>query len=183
MLILFMRMILTTLLVNELYNQMLIAYSCMFRIGCKPILLITLTWLKCVEKWLKVVALGLWVLIRLKLCMSRVWPLGHDGSVLLSVVAQALLCIPFLCRWSSSLFRWCQQWLSVGGLDHWGLDSVLGPIPGLELPRKVFTFRVRWIVLTLGDNRLCWKHVLSFEALLASSFVNINLSCNNLTWT
>jgi hypothetical protein len=59
MLILFMRMILTTLLVNELYNQMLIAYSCMFRIGCKPILLITLTWLKCVEKWLKVVALGL----------------------------------------------------------------------------------------------------------------------------
>jgi hypothetical protein len=31
----------------------------------------------------------------------EVWPLGHDGSVLLSVVAQALLC-NFLCAGSSS---------------------------------------------------------------------------------
>jgi hypothetical protein len=31
----------------------------------------------------------------------EVWPLGHDGSVLLSVVAQALLC-NFLCACSSS---------------------------------------------------------------------------------
>jgi hypothetical protein len=30
----------------------------------------------------------------------EVWPLGHDGSVLLSVVAQALLC-NFLCADSS----------------------------------------------------------------------------------
>jgi hypothetical protein len=41
-----MRMILATLLVNELLNQMLIDYTCMFRVGCKPIMLITLTWLK-----------------------------------------------------------------------------------------------------------------------------------------
>jgi hypothetical protein len=32
----------------------------------------------------------------------KVWPLGHDGSVLLSVVAQALLC-NFLCAGSTSL--------------------------------------------------------------------------------
>jgi hypothetical protein len=31
----------------------------------------------------------------------KVWPLGHDGSVLLSVVTQALLC-NFLCAGSSS---------------------------------------------------------------------------------
>jgi hypothetical protein len=31
----------------------------------------------------------------------EVWPLGHDGSVLLSVVAQVLLC-NFLCAGSSS---------------------------------------------------------------------------------
>jgi hypothetical protein len=33
----------------------------------------------------------------------KVWPLGHDGLVLLSVVAQALLC-SFLCAGSSLLF-------------------------------------------------------------------------------
>jgi hypothetical protein len=32
----------------------------------------------------------------------EVWPLGHDGSVLLSVVTQALLC-NFLCACSSLL--------------------------------------------------------------------------------
>jgi hypothetical protein len=52
----------------------------------------------------------------------EVWPLGHDGSVLLSVVAQALLC-NFLCAGSSSslLFsdadddcQWKSRLLSVG---------------------------------------------------------------------
>jgi hypothetical protein len=33
----------------------------------------------------------------------EVWPLGHGGSVLLSIVAQALLC-NFLCAGSSLLF-------------------------------------------------------------------------------
>jgi hypothetical protein len=33
----------------------------------------------------------------------KVWPLGHDGSVLLRVVAQSLLC-SFLCAGSSLLF-------------------------------------------------------------------------------
>jgi hypothetical protein len=28
----------------------------------------------------------------------EVWPLGHDGSVLLSVIAQTLLCNFFVCR-------------------------------------------------------------------------------------
>jgi hypothetical protein len=34
-----------------------------------------------------------------------------------------------------------------------------------------------------SSNRFRRKHVLSFEALLASSLVNINLSCNTLTGT
>jgi hypothetical protein len=54
MLILLMRMILTTLLVNELLNQMLIDHTCMFRIGCKFMMLITLTWIKTCLKVIKV---------------------------------------------------------------------------------------------------------------------------------
>jgi hypothetical protein len=51
----------------------------------------------------------------------EVWPLGHDGSVLLSVVAQALLC-NFLCAGSPSLlsgdaddgYQWKYRLLSAG---------------------------------------------------------------------
>jgi hypothetical protein len=52
----------------------------------------------------------------------EVWPLGHDGSVLLSTVAQALLC-NFLCAGSSSSLlsddadngcQWKSRLISVG---------------------------------------------------------------------
>jgi hypothetical protein len=44
----------------------------------------------------------------------EVWPLGHDGSVLLSVVAQALLCI-FLCAGSSSSLLLAKPLMAVSG--------------------------------------------------------------------
>jgi hypothetical protein len=44
----------------------------------------------------------------------EVWPLGHDGSVLVSVVAQALLCI-FLCAGSSSSLLSVKLLTTVGG--------------------------------------------------------------------
>jgi hypothetical protein len=70
----------------------------------------------------------------------EVWPLGHDGSILLSVVAQALLC-NFLCADSSSSLL--PMKLSVGSLGFYLLDSVWNPIAGVELPKEVFTSRVR----------------------------------------
>jgi hypothetical protein len=54
MLILLMRMILTTLLVNKcLTYQMLIDYTCIFRICCKPIMLITVILAKTCLKVIK----------------------------------------------------------------------------------------------------------------------------------
>jgi hypothetical protein len=44
----------------------------------------------------------------------KVWPLGHDGSVLLSVVAQALLC-NFLCAGSSSSLLPAKPLMAVSG--------------------------------------------------------------------
>jgi hypothetical protein len=44
----------------------------------------------------------------------EVWPLGHDGSVLLSVVAQALLC-NFLCVGSSSSLLLAEPLMAVSG--------------------------------------------------------------------
>jgi hypothetical protein len=73
----------------------------------------------------------------------EVWPLGDDGSVLLSVVAQALLC-NFLCAVSSSSLlsgdaddgcQWKSRLLSVG--------FVLNPVAGVELPKEAFTSRAR----------------------------------------
>jgi hypothetical protein len=88
-------------------------------IGCKPMILITLTWLKLDQKCLKLVVVGLWIIYHLEPCMSRSWPLGHIGSVLLSVVTQAFLC-NILCVRFSSLFRRCRWRLAVGSL---GFDS------------------------------------------------------------
>jgi hypothetical protein len=44
----------------------------------------------------------------------EVWPLGHDGSVLLSVVAQGLLC-NFLCAGSSSSLLSVKLLMTVSG--------------------------------------------------------------------
>jgi hypothetical protein len=72
----------------------------------------------------------------------EVWPLGHDGSVLLSVVAQALLC-NFLCAgFSSSLLsgdaddgcQWKSRLLSTVFRTETHC---------IELPKEVFTSRVR----------------------------------------
>jgi hypothetical protein len=55
----------------------------------------------------------------------EVCPLGHDGLVLLSVVAQTLLC-NFLCAGSPSL-----------------LSGDAEAVAGVELPKELFTFRAR----------------------------------------
>jgi hypothetical protein len=77
--------------------QMLIYYTFMLRIGCQPMILITFNLAK---TWLNMIKVNCYRLLNhLPLevleCLE-VSPLGHVGSVLLSVVAQALLC-DFLC--------------------------------------------------------------------------------------
>jgi hypothetical protein len=49
-------------------------------------MLITLTWLKLDEKQLELVIVDMSPLFICSLWMSRNWPLGHVGSVLLSIV-------------------------------------------------------------------------------------------------
>jgi hypothetical protein len=109
----------------------------------------------------------------------EVWPLGHDGSVLLSVVVQALLC-NFLCAgFSSSLFRLSRWRLSVGSSDFLVLGSVLEPVVGVELPKEVFTSRARWMSLIIEWNTSANMFYL-LKNLLLFIMVILKLKCNNL---
>jgi hypothetical protein len=75
---------------NYLYH-MLIDYTCMLRIGCKPTILNTLNMAKTWLKWLKQVVVDLRVFTTWNFGMSRTEPLGQVGSALLSIVGDALL--------------------------------------------------------------------------------------------
>jgi hypothetical protein len=75
---------------NYLY-QILFGNTCMLSVGCRPMMLSTLIWLKLDWKWLKLDASGLWVFAIWSLGCLELGPLGLDRSVLLSVVTQALL--------------------------------------------------------------------------------------------
>jgi hypothetical protein len=109
----------------------------------------------------------------------EVWLLGHDGSVLLSVVAQALLC-NFCVQIPPLLFFWRSRWrLSVGSLCFYVLDSVLKPIAGVELPNEVFTFRARWMPLTVEGNASANMFYL-LKNLLLLILVIFKLKFNNL---
>jgi hypothetical protein len=72
-------------------------YTCMLRIWCKPMMLITSI---CLITCLKIFKAS-WCRLMYHLSLEafaclEVWLLGHDGPVLLSVVVKALLC-NFLC--------------------------------------------------------------------------------------
>jgi hypothetical protein len=109
----------------------------------------------------------------------EVWPLDHDGSVLLSVVAQALL-YNFLCAcFSSSLFRLSRWRLSVESPDFLVLDSVLEPVVGVELPNEVFISSVRWMSLIVEWNTSANMFYL-LKNLLLLIMVIFKLKCNNL---
>jgi hypothetical protein len=102
----------------------------------------------------------------------EVWSLGHDGSVLLSVVTQTLLyncCVQVSCF---PLYQRCHWWLSVGSSCFYVLDSVMRPVIGVELPKKVFTSRLRWLLFWCRVKRFR-KYVLSFEAPSTSQSCNL----------
>jgi hypothetical protein len=112
------------LVVKEMVNiSKLFYYTCMLRIGCKPMMLITEIWLVTCLKVFKASCYRLMYPLPLEaFACLEVWPIGHDGSVLLSVVAQALLC-NFLCASSSSSLlssdadddcQWTSRLLSAG---------------------------------------------------------------------
>jgi hypothetical protein len=109
----------------------------------------------------------------------EVWSLGHDGSVLLSVVAQALFCNFLVCRFSFSSSRRCWWRLSVGTLCFWELDSILEPIIDIELPKEVFTSRARWMPFIIEWNASANMFYL-LKHLLLLILVISKLKCNNL---
>jgi hypothetical protein len=111
----------------------------------------------------------------------EVWPLGHDGSVLLSVIAQALLLTVVYRFLSLFLFRWCHWRLSVGCLGFYVLDSVLRPIVGVELLKKVFTSRARWMSLIVELNAFA-NMIYLLKHFLLLHLVIFELKCNNLTF-
>jgi hypothetical protein len=106
------------------------------------------------------------------------WPLGHDGSVLLSIVAQDLLC-NFLCAGSSSSLLPAKPLTAISGsLGFYVLDSVLKPVTGIELPKEVLTSRVRWITLIIEWN--AFSNMFYFlKNLLLIVLVILKLKCNN----
>jgi hypothetical protein len=82
----------------------------------------------------------------------EVWPLGQDGSVLLSVVARALL-YNILCVGSSSSLLPTKPLMAVSGSPgFYVLDFVLETVAGVELPKEVFTCRARWMTLIIEWN-------------------------------
>jgi hypothetical protein len=107
----------------------------------------------------------------------EVWPLGHDGPVLLSVVTQALLC-NFLCVGSSLLSgdaddgcQWKSRLLSAGfcTVAHRRHRVIEGG----------FTSRVRWMTLIVEWNA-SWNMFYLLKNLLLLILLIFKLKCNNL---
>jgi hypothetical protein len=109
----------------------------------------------------------------------EVWPLGHDRSVLLSIVTQSLIYNCCVQVSSFLLFRWCRWWLSMGTPSFWELDSVLEPITGIKLPKKVFTSRARWIPLMVEWNTSTNMFYLLKHLLLVNPVI-LKLKCINI---
>jgi hypothetical protein len=115
------------MIVEEMIDiSKLFDYTCVLSIGCNPILLITSTWLITCLKVFKASRSSLRKPLSLETFASlEVWPLGYDGSVLLSIVTQALLC-NFLCAGSPSLLSsdahdscQCELLVSKNWIPYW----------------------------------------------------------------
>jgi hypothetical protein len=118
-------------------------------------------------------------LLHLKPCMSRSWLFSHDKSVLLSVVAQALLFYIYCVQVSSFPFRQCRWGLPVGDPDRWGLGFILGPIAGLTSRGRHSLLGQRectWWERRIASTKL-W--VILWRDFWLQHFVNLNLMRNN----
>jgi hypothetical protein len=76
-------------------------------------------------------------------------------------------------------FQWSCWRLSVGSPGFYVLDSVLKPIVGIELPKEVFTSRVRWMPLIVECNASANMFYL-LKSLLLLILIIFILKCNNL---
>jgi hypothetical protein len=112
------------------------------------------------------------------LCMSRSLTLGHDRSVLLSVVAQALL-VTFCVQVLLLFFPVMPMMAVSGSPGFYVLDSVLEPIAGVELPKEVFTSRASWMSLIVEWNASANMFYL-LKNLLLLILVVFKLKCNNI---
>jgi hypothetical protein len=78
-----------------------------------------------------------------------------------------------------SLFRLSHWRLSMGSPGFEVLDSILEPVVGVELPKEVFTSRVRWMSLIVEWNASTNMFYL-LKNLLLLIIVIFKLKCNNL---
>jgi hypothetical protein len=108
----------------------------------------------------------------------EVCPLDHDGSVLLSVVTQALL-ITFCVHVLLLFFPMMLMTAVSGSPSFYVLDSVLEPIAAVDLPKEVFTSRVRWMSLIVEWNTST-NMFYFLKNLLLLILVIFKLKCNNL---
>jgi hypothetical protein len=106
--------------------------------------------------------------------MHGVWPFGHVGSVLLSVVAQA--------GFSFSLFRWCRCLLSVGSPDFPKARFRAGTVVGVELPKRSSPLGRGECPYVVEINASA-KMFYLLNHLLLLHLVNLKPKCNNLTLT
>jgi hypothetical protein len=171
--------------VNYLYHK-LFGYTCMFSIRGKHLISNHFNFAK---TWFKVIKASCFRLKIKSLYHLKVIKAScHFGSVLLSVAAQALL-LTFVCRFLSlSLSLLVMLLMAISEKSRlWVLDYVLEPVTGVELPKKVFTSRARWMPLhcrvSLPLKCYTFASVLSFEAFSASLPWILKQSCNNLTYT
>jgi hypothetical protein len=105
----------------------------------------------------------------------EVWPLGHNGSILLSIVAQALLCNFLMCRFLL-LSLLMMPMMTISGKSRF-LST--GAVAGVELLNEVFTSRARWIPLIIEWNTSTNVFYL-LKQLLLLILVIFKLKCNNL---
>jgi hypothetical protein len=63
----------------------------------------------------------------------------------------------------------------------WVMDPVLDPIAGVELPKKVFTSRARWMPLIV-ELKASANMFYPLKNLLYFNFVILKLKCNNLNF-
>jgi hypothetical protein len=132
--------------------QMLFDNTCILSIGCKPMMLSTLIWLKLDIMWLKLVVVGLWVFTSWSLCMSRSLT-AWSCRVSLAERSRSSFTFNYCVQVPLPLYLPAMPLTTVNGKSRlW----VLEPVTGVQLSKKVFTSRARWILLW-GECSIFWS--------------------------
>jgi hypothetical protein len=130
-------------------------------------------------------AIGLWVFTIWSVCMSTSYT-AWSWRVNLVERSRSSFALTVVCRFLSLLVM---PLTAVSGKSKlWVLDSVLEPVAGVELSKKIFTSRARWILLWHQVVRFHLNVMLLQMFYLLKHFPLLYLviskqSCNNLIST